>query len=70
MSSLIEAYKGELNRTRELLEIERERGVELDKLKLEMLDLKAANQKLESDLEYASDMLQSYRGELHRCLDN
>tara|TARA_R110000803_G_scaffold852_4_gene2994 strand:+ start:105 stop:317 length:213 start_codon:yes stop_codon:yes gene_type:complete len=68
MSSLIEAYKGELNRTRELLEIERERGVELERLKSEMRDLQVANEKLESELEYANDMLQSYRGELHRCM--
>ena len=68
MSSLIEAYKGELNRTRELLEIERERGVELDKLKLKMAELQVANEKLKSELEYTNDMLQSYRGELHRCM--
>ena len=68
MSSIIEDYKGELNRTRELLEIERERAGELEKLKSEMADLQAANQKLEGDLEYANDMLQSYRGELHRCM--
>ena len=66
MSSLIEAYKGELNRTRELLEIERERGVELEKLKLEMADLQSANEKLETELSYANNMLQAYRGELNR----
>ena len=66
MSSLIEAYRGELNKTKELLEIERERGVELERLKLEMADLQAAKEKLESDLSYANDMLQSYRGELNK----
>ena len=66
MSSLIEAYRGELNRTKELLAIEQERGVELEKLKSEMADLQAAKEKLESDLSYANDMLQSYRGELNK----
>tara|TARA_R110000782_G_C14543806_1_gene384122 strand:+ start:243 stop:581 length:339 start_codon:yes stop_codon:yes gene_type:complete len=66
MSSLIEAYRGELNKTKELLAIERERGVELEKLKSEMSDLKAANEKFESDLSYAIDMLQSYKLELNK----
>ena len=62
MNSLIEAYRGELNKTKELLAIERERGVELEKLKSEM----AANEIFESDISYAIDMLQSYKLELNK----
>ena len=66
MNSLIEDYRGELNKTKELLKIEQERGVELEKLNSEMADLQIANEKLETELSYANNMLQAYRGELNR----
>jgi len=58
MNSLLEMYQSNLE---SVTETAQSQAIELAKLKIQMADLQAANEKLESKLSNANSTLQAYR---------
>jgi len=58
MKSLLEMYQSNLESVTETAQAQ---AIELAKLKIQMADLQAANEKLESKLSSANSTLQAYR---------